>query len=169
MSKICVHVENSSHHHQHSLSRAVQFYLFVSGTKAHSLTTAQCSCHFNIPDRCLNGNVTRNTTKRDKKKPHRKMCVCVDTNKNVPNGMDARRVRVDHLMLVSTIFMQLHFAQSIISTFLCENGAILFFLCYFFPFALFLSFTARQFSCKHFWSCRKYIYTHGKNSEWEER
>lgn len=32
-----------------------------------------------------------------------------------------------HLMLVSTIFVQVHFARVIISTFLCENARVIFF------------------------------------------
>lgn len=40
-----------------------------------------------------------------------------------------------HLMLVSTIFVQVHFARAIISTFLCENARVIFFLsCHFPPF-----------------------------------
>lgn len=72
-----VHVENSSHHHQHLLlSCAISFVR--SGTKAHSLTSAQCSCHFNIPDRCLNGNVTRNNN-NEKKTASKNVCGQIKT------------------------------------------------------------------------------------------
>lgn len=81
-------------------------------------------------ERRLNENVTTRTETKQKKKQWKfpEMKKKVRKKLNALGMVDGGRVRESgHLMLVSTIFVQVHFARAIISTFLCENARVIFF------------------------------------------
>lgn len=103
-------------------------------------------------ERRLNENVTTRTETKQKKKQWKFPEMRKKSEKKTKCARNGRWRQSEresgHLMLVSTIFVQVHFARAIISTFLCENARVIFFLV---PLSS-VHECMNMFCFKHFWA-----------------